>query len=292
MIEIEHLSKRYGKYTALDDLSLRVDDGEIFGFLGPNGAGKTTTIKSIAGLIKPSQGLVRVDGHSVHKQPLKAKAQLGVIPDRPFLYEKLTGLEYLRFLAGLYGLDAARAERAAHNWLDVFRLGSWGNELIEGYSHGMKQRLVMAGAFIHSPHNLVVDEPMVGLDPEGARLVKAIFRAWAGRGHSLFVSTHSLPEAEELCDRIGILSRGRLVAIGSLDQLRERARTRGDLEEVFLTLTREAEVEGQAVVRDAATALDLDAALELSMRALPDADGNVPASSDAKPNMRGPGGAA
>jgi ABC-2 type transport system ATP-binding protein len=292
VIEIDHLGKRYGTYTALADLSLRIADGEIFGFLGPNGAGKTTTIKAIAGLIKPTQGRILVDGLSVAQQPLAAKARLGVIPDRPFLYEKLTGLEYLRFLAGLYGLDAARAERAARSWLEVFRLAGWGDELVEGYSHGMKQRLVMAGAFIHGPHNLVVDEPMVGLDPEGARLVKGIFRAWAKRGHSLFVSTHSLPEAEELCDRIGILSHGRLIAIGTLDELRQRARSSGDLEEVFLTLTREAELEGQPLPRGAAAPLDPEAALALSLAALPDEDGNPGVPPDAKTNVRGPGGAA
>jgi len=262
VIEIDHLSKRYGKFLALDDVCLDIRDGEIFGFLGPNGAGKTTTIKVIAGLIKPSQGEVRIDGHSVQRNPLQTKQILGVVPDRPYLYEKLTGKEYLRFLCGLYGVPAEQGERAAADLLRLFLLEDWGDELIEGYSHGMKQRLVMSGAFIHDPRALVIDEPMVGLDPQGARLIKEVFEAFARRGRTLFLSTHSLPVAQEVCHRIGIISHGRLIAIGTLDELRDKAHNHGDLESVFLALTREQQEEGGLVMetRAAATAL-LDAVL-------------------------------
>lgn len=256
MIEVKNLSKRYGKFTALDNISLSVADGEIFGFLGPNGAGKTTTIKSIAGLIKPTSGEILIDGISMQRQPLQAKQRLGVVPDRPFLYEKLTGREYLAFLCGLYGVPRARGEHAAGELLRLFLLDGWGNELVEGYSHGMKQRLVMAGAFIHDPRALVIDEPMVGLDPKGTRLIKKVFFTYASRGRTVFLSTHSLPVAEEVCDRIGILSHGELIAIGTLQELRERAHTHGDLESVFLALTKEARDTSSSEESDASALLN------------------------------------
>jgi len=244
MIRLEKLTKRYGRYVAVDGLDLEIRDGEIFGFLGPNGAGKTTTIRMMAGLIKPTSGDVFLDGISVTKDPIGAKALLGLIPDRPYLYEKLTGREYLRFICGIYGVDAVKGEEAANEMLKMFGLANWGDELVEGYSHGMKQRLIMAGALVHDPRVLVVDEPMVGLDPRGARLVKEIFKGVARRNRTVFLSTHSLNVAEELCDRIGILSRGKLVAIGTLEELRGRARTAGGhLEEIFLALTAEAQAE-------------------------------------------------
>ncbi|MBN2358347.1 MAG: ABC transporter ATP-binding protein [Deltaproteobacteria bacterium] len=256
MIEIDHLCKRFGKFVAIEDLSLRVEDGEIFGFLGPNGAGKTTTIKAMAGLIKPTAGEVRIDGLSVQRQPLAAKQRLGVVPDRPFLYEKLTGREFLSFMCGLYGVPDQRGRRASEELLRLFQLEGWGDELIEGYSHGMKQRLVMAGAFVHDPRALVIDEPTVGLDPQGTRLLKEVFSAFARRRRTVFLSTHSLAAAEEVCDRIGILSHGRLVASGTLDELRARARSEGDLESVFFTLTRE-DADG-----DGTAAADADALLD------------------------------
>ena len=216
MIELLGVSKQYGKFPALRDLDLEVRSGEIFGFLGPNGAGKTTTIKVIAGLIRPTSGEVLIKGNSVQKDPLRAKQCVGLVPDRPFLYEKLTGREFLRFMASLYGVPRGRFETASEDLLSLFRLGNWADQLIESYSHGMRQRLVMAGAFIHDPAVLVVDEPMVGLDPEGARLLKDVFRGFAQQKRTIFLSTHSLPVAQELCDRIGILSAGRLVAVGTL----------------------------------------------------------------------------
>jgi len=257
VIELDHLTKRYGKFLALDDVSLEISDGEVFGFLGPNGAGKTTTIKIMSGLIKPTSGEVRIDGFSVQRDPLRAKQLLGVVPDRPFLYDKLTGNEYLRFLCGIYGVPAATGERAAADLLRLFLLEDWGDELIEGYSHGMKQRLVMSGAFIHDPRALVIDEPMVGLDPQGARLIKQVFNAFSQRGRTIFLSTHSLPTAEEVCHRIGIISHGHLIAVGTLDELREKSQTRGDLEEVFLALTREQQQQGVAIGGEAAAATAL-----------------------------------
>jgi ABC-2 type transport system ATP-binding protein len=240
VIRLEKLSKRYGRFTAVEGLDLEVKDGEIFGFLGPNGAGKTTTIRMMAGLIQPTGGDAFLDGKSISKEPIAAKKILGLIPDRPYLYEKLTGREYLRFLCAVYGVDAKAGEAAGAKMLDTFGLANWSDELVEGYSHGMKQRLIMAGALVHDPKVLVVDEPMVGLDPRGAKLVKEIFRGISRSDRTVFLSTHSLDIAQELCDRIGILSRGKLVAIGTLDELRKRAGTGGDLESIFLTLTEEA----------------------------------------------------
>ena len=253
MIEIDGIGKRYGKFQALKNLTLKIGAGEIFGFLGPNGAGKTTTIKIMSGLIRPTSGEVRVHGFSVQTDPMRAKAMMGVVPDQPFLYEKLTGREFLRFLGGLYQVDPAHVEVAATELLRLFRLEAWSDELIEGYSHGMKQRLVMAGAFIHDPKVLVVDEPMVGLDPQGARLLKDVLLGFARRGRTVFMSTHSLPVAEELCDRIGILSRGELIALGTMEELRARTEGEGDLESVFLKLTREAhqEYSGEGVDAEA-----------------------------------------
>lgn len=264
MIEIDHLVKTFAAFAAVDDVSLGVADGEIYGFLGPNGAGKTTTIKCMAGLIFASHGDIRVDGVSLQKQPEQAKRRMGLIPDRPYLYEKLTGYEYLMFLAGIY--DVPEPERAlrARQLLTLFALDRWMDELIDGYSHGMKQRLVMAGALIHRPSTLVIDEPMVGLDPDGARLVKNILRRYAKAGHAVFLSTHSLPVAQELCHRIGIISGGRLIAEGDLPALQKKAQHSGDLESVFITLTREAQQRGE----DAGRNLDHDldpSALELAL---------------------------
>ena len=241
MIRLEKLHKRYGRFTAVESLDLEVKDGEIFGFLGPNGAGKTTTIRMMAGLIRPSGGDAFLNGISISKNPIEAKALLGLIPDRPYLYEKLTGNEYLRFICGVYGVPSVEGDARAKEMLGTFGLANWADELIEGYSHGMKQRLIMAGALVHDPKVLVVDEPMVGLDPRGARLVKEIFRGIARKDRTVFLSTHSLGVAEELCDRVGILSRGKLVAVGTVEELKSRAHSAGDLEDVFLSLTAEAQ---------------------------------------------------
>jgi len=238
MIRLEAVTKRYGAHEAVRNLSLHVPAGELFGFLGPNGAGKTTTIKMIAGLLQPTSGRIEIAGHDLASQPVEAKGALGFIPDRPFLYEKLSALEFMRFVAGIYGFDAGALNGRIDELLALVELNQVRSQLIESYSHGMKQRLVMASAFLHQPKVMVVDEPMVGLDPKGARLIKQVFRDYCDSGHSVFVSTHTLEVAQELCDRIGIILRGELVALGTMDELKAKAETKGqDLEEIFLKLT-------------------------------------------------------
>jgi len=238
MIRLTGVHKRYGAREAVTDLSLHVPAGELFGFLGPNGAGKTTTIKMIAGLLKPTSGSIFLAGHDLQQEPVKAKAALGFIPDRPFIYEKLTAAEFLRFVAGIFGFDGNGLERRIDELLELVELTHVRAELVESFSHGMKQRLVMAAAFVHEPRVLVVDEPMVGLDPKGARLIKRVFREYCDRGNTVFVSTHTLEVAQALCDRIGIIVEGTLVACGSMDELQRSAETeQTDLEQIFLKLT-------------------------------------------------------
>jgi ABC-2 type transport system ATP-binding protein len=238
MIRLIGLTKRYGNFLAVDHLDLTVEPGEIFGFLGPNGAGKTTTVKMMAGLLKPSSGSILLAGFDLEKEPETAKSLFGYIPDRPFLYEKLTAREYLTFTAALYGTDGKQVRDKIEELLEVFELRDWGDELVEGFSHGMRQRLVTSGALIHRPQILIVDEPMVGLDPKGVRLVKGIFRELSDQGVSLFMCTHSLEIAEELCHRVAILQEGRILAQGSIRELRDLSQTEeGKLEEIFLKLT-------------------------------------------------------
>ena len=238
MIHVDRVVKRYGKFTAVDDVSLDVGPGEIHGFLGPNGAGKTTTIRMIAGLLKPTSGRISIDEHDLATHPEAAKQALGFIPDRPFLYEKLTAGEFLRFHGGLYGMeDGAIATRAAE-MLDLFELRRWESELIESFSHGMKQRLVMCAAFLHRPRAVLVDEPMVGLDPRGARLIKDVFRVMSRKGVSILMSTHTLEVAEEMCDRISIILGGKIIARGTVDELRALSGGEDELlTPVFLKLT-------------------------------------------------------
>jgi len=255
MIELKQLTKSYGRTLAVDRLDLSVPAGEIFGFLGPNGAGKTTTIRMMMGLLMPTGGQVVLGGADLARQPIAAKRLCGFVPDRPHVYEKLTGAEYLDFAAHLYSLpDAMRNERR-ERFLETFDLVQWRDELVEGYSHGMKQRLVMAGALMHDPRLLIVDEPTVGMDPRGARLLKRIFRDTAAGGSTVFMSTHSLEVAEELCDRIGIILGGRLIALGTVDDLRRQAGHGRDstLENVFLQLTG-GEEESVTALDDALTA--------------------------------------
>ena len=238
MIHVDKVVKRYGKFTAVDEVSLEVARGEIHGFLGPNGAGKTTTIRMIAGLLKPTSGRIAIDGHDIATHPEAAKQALGFIPDRPFLYEKLTAGEFLRFHGGLYGMaDEAITGRAAE-MLDLFELRRFEGELIESFSHGMKQRLVMCAAFLHRPRAVLVDEPMVGLDPRGARLIKQVFRVMSQKGVGVLMSTHTLEVAEEMCDRISIILGGKIIASGTVDELRALSGG-GDeqLTPVFLKLT-------------------------------------------------------
>lgn len=231
------MSKFYGDKCAVRNLSLDVRAGEIFAFLGPNGAGKTTTIKMIAGLLRPSSGSVSVSGYDVATQGMLAREVMSYIPDQPYLYDKLSGREFLRFIADLYKLDPDVARFKVEQMVALFELEEFADDLTEGYSHGMKQRVVMASAFLHDPKLIVVDEPMVGLDPRSARLVKNIFRDRAREGTTVFMSTHTLSIAEEVADRIGIIDRGDLVALGTIDELRSRARVEGQLEDVFLAIT-------------------------------------------------------
>ncbi|MCF6289973.1 MAG: ABC transporter ATP-binding protein [Desulfobacterales bacterium] len=238
MIEMERLSKRFGAFTAVDDLSLQIRAGEIFGFLGPNGAGKTTTIKMLAGLLKPSSGRIRINGRDLAREPVACKQVTGYIPDRPYLYEKLTGIEYLQFIASLYRLKPAAFNANSVHLLDLFGLSDRRHQLIESYSHGMRQKLIMASILMLDPPIIIVDEPMVGLDPKSARIVKELFRARARAGTAIFLSTHSLEIAEELCDRIGIIVNSALRIVGNLATLRQEARMEeSDLEEIFLELT-------------------------------------------------------
>ena len=245
MIHLKELTKNYGKFVAVDSLNLEIPSGQLFGLLGPNGAGKTTTLRMIAGILRPTTGSIEIGGDNIVSDPMKAKARLGFIPDRPFIYEKLTGSEFLRFVAGLYGQDGNELEQRIDRWLDLFELSAWKDELIESYSHGMRQKLIISSALIHKPQYIVVDEPMVGLDPKGARMLKDIFRGFVERGGTVLMSTHTMEVAEVMCDRIAIIQEGKIVAAGSMSELREQTAA-GDasLEELFLKLT------GGAAIRE------------------------------------------
>ncbi len=240
MIRLVNLSKSFKGLRAVNGIDLKVPKGRLFGFLGPNGAGKTTTIKMMAGVMKPTEGRIFIDGMDLRKEPSKVKQRVGFIPDRPFLYEKLTGLEFLRFTAALYHLhENKRLDRRIERLLELFDMSPWKEELIESYSHGMKQRLVMCSALLQSPRVYIVDEPMVGLDPRGSKLVKEIFREQAQKGATFFISTHSLEFAQDICEEIAIIQSGRIIAQGDAAALRQAAGVEGGLEGVFLKLTEE-----------------------------------------------------
>jgi len=242
MIELRNLTKRYGAVTAVNRLNLSVARGELFGFIGPNGAGKTTTIRMIGGLLAPTEGAVIIDGIDMAREPERAKKRIGLIPDRPFLYEKLTGMEFMRFISDFYDVDHQLFGEEAPRLLAMFGLETRAHELIESYSHGMKQRLIMSAALLHRPPLIVVDEPMVGLDPRGIKMVRDLFRDMAAEGTTIFMSTHTLKLAESICDRIGIINGGKLIAVGTVAELREAARLgEADLEQAFLELTRSQE---------------------------------------------------
>ena len=250
MIQLKGLTKRYGTFTAVDAINLEVPHGQLFGFLGPNGAGKTTTLRMIAGILKPTAGTVHINGIDVAKDPIAAKAVLGYIPDRPFIYEKLTGAEFLRFVAGLYGQDGPVIERRMSELLTLFDLLEWRDELVESYSHGMRQKLIVSSAFVHRPQVIVVDEPHVGLDPKSIKILRELFKEYVRRGHTILMSTHTLDAAEALCDRIAIIAVGKIVACGTMDELRAGAEQKGGLEEIFMRLT------GQLAARDLVEVLD------------------------------------
>ncbi|MGE5217889.1 MAG: ABC transporter ATP-binding protein [Chloroflexota bacterium] len=248
MIQLINLTKQYGKLVAVDGLNLEVPRGQIFGFLGPNGAGKTTTIRVMMGILKATSGQVLLDGHDVVAAAQKAKAIAGFIPDRPFIYEKLSGNEFLEFVGKLHRIEPVRLKRRIAELLEHLELTHWKDELVESYSHGMKQRLVICAALIHQPRILIVDEPMVGMDPKGARTIKDLFCALSKNGTTVFLSTHSISVAEEICHRIGIIQKGRLIACGTMAELHAQVAGRhGNLESVFLELTREQEREAVAI---------------------------------------------
>ncbi|MCL4865592.1 MAG: ABC transporter ATP-binding protein [Gemmatimonadales bacterium] len=238
MIRLTQLTKRYGSFTAVQGIDLEIPAGTLYGFLGPNGAGKTTTMRMIAGILRPTSGTVEVAGIDVARDPVQAKAHLGFIPDRPYVYDKLSGAEFLRFVAALYGQDGPVIERRIDELLELFELTRWKDELTETYSHGMRQKLIISSALVHRPRVIVVDEPMVGLDPRSAHLLKQIFRHFVDHGGTVLMSTHTLEVAEAMCDRIAIIQGGQIVASGTMAEIREQTAS-GDatLEELFLRLT-------------------------------------------------------
>src|SRR5579863_6044508 len=237
MIELIHLFKHFGELTAVNDINLVVPRGEFFAVLGPNAAGKTTTIKILAGLIKPTSGSARVAGFDVQTHPLEARRRLAYVPYFPFLYEKLTPWEFFRFIAQMFQMDAARVEPAARELIARFNLEPYLNKPIEGLSHGTRQRIAIASALLHDPEVFVIDEPMVGLDPHHARVVKDVLKERSLAGMTVFVSTHQLSVAEEMADRVGIIHQGRLVAVGTREELRRQSGASGPLEQSFLALT-------------------------------------------------------
>jgi len=239
LIKTEHLSKKYEDVWGARELDLEVRRGEMFAFLGPNGAGKTTTIKLLVGLLRPTEGRALIGGHDIQIHPVEAKALIGYIPDHPYLYEKLSARDFFHFVGDLFGIDRAAQERKKQEFFDLFGLTPVQDKLIENYSHGMRQKLVIAVSLMHDPLVVIVDEPMVGLDPQSSRKVKDLFRAETRKGHAVFLSTHTLSVAEELADRIGIIHHGRLIFVGTLDELRRFMHREGDLEDLFLELTAE-----------------------------------------------------
>jgi ABC-2 type transport system ATP-binding protein len=239
VIELSHIVKKFGDLVAVDDLSLTVPRGEFFAVLGPNAAGKTTTIKVLAGLMKPTSGQARVAGYDVQSEPLEMRRRLAYVPDFPFLYDKLTPWEFFRFTGQLFQMDDARIQSAGAQLIERFNLGEYVNKAIESLSHGTRQRVAIVSALLHDPEVFVLDEPMVGLDPHHARVVKDVLKERSSGGVTIFVSTHQLSLAEEMADRIGILHHGRLIALGTPEELRQQAGTTGALEQTFLALTAE-----------------------------------------------------
>lgn len=238
MIKLSNVSKHYGSFEAVKNLSLEVPPGSIFAFLGLNGAGKTTTIRMMTGILQPTQGSIYIGGYNLHSDTNEAKRLVGYVPDRPHLYPKLTGREFLHFMSQLYRTDPAEAERRIDSVLEEYSMTAWQDSLIEGYSHGMKQRIAMCGALVHNPRVLIVDEPMVGLDPHGSHELKQAFKRYAKAGITVFLSTHTLSVAEELADNIAIIHRGSILTKGTLDDIREiTSEHSAGLEQMFLQLT-------------------------------------------------------
>lgn len=239
MLKIDGLTKSYnkGEIRAVDDISLEIGDGEIFGFLGPNGAGKTTTIKMIVGLLKPDSGQILLDGINVWEEPMKAKSRISYVPDNPEIYDRLRGIEYLNFIGDMYGISSAdRAERIKR-FTGIFNIEDALGNIISSYSHGMKQKLVLTSALMSDPDLFILDEPMVGLDPKSSFNLKEIMRARCKEGKSVFFSTHVMEVAEKLCDRIAIINKGKIIAMGTMEELRKTAQEKESLENIFLELT-------------------------------------------------------
>ncbi|PIU83265.1 MAG: 3-dehydroquinate dehydratase [Elusimicrobia bacterium CG06_land_8_20_14_3_00_38_11] len=233
MIKLTNLTKKFKDKIAVDDINLEISSGEIFGILGPNGAGKTTTIKMISGLLKPTSGNINVCGFDIQKHPISAKKIIGLLPDTPFVYQKLTGREFLEFICGIYEVGCEKIDE----YLELFELKNAADELVESYSHGMQQKLVLAGILIRDPKVILLDEPLVGLDPKSARLVKNIYNEQSKKGTTIFLSTHILELAEKLCSRLAIIDKGKIIALGTLDELKTHTETEKNLEDVFFRLT-------------------------------------------------------
>ena len=238
MITLEHVTKKYGSFLAVNDISLEINSGEIFAFLGVNGAGKTTSIRMMTGILRPTSGNIFLGGYNLLTEPLKAKSIVGYVPDRPNLYPKLTGREFLYFICDLYSMGTKEADRRIDEVLEEYRLIEWQDELIESFSHGMKQRLATCAALVHNPKVLIVDEPMVGLDPHGAKMLKEAFKRYASEGMTVFLSTHSLNVAEEVADRMAIIQKGSILTAGTLSEIRDKTGKQDKgLEHLFLELT-------------------------------------------------------
>ncbi|MBP2239775.1 ABC-2 type transport system ATP-binding protein [Cytobacillus eiseniae] len=242
MIKVSNLSKRYGSFHAVKNVNLDIQKGELFCFLGPNGAGKTTTIKMMTGLLEPGSGEIEIAGTNIWKEPIEAKKKMAYIPDHPILYPKLTGREFLKFIGSVYQIDQQVFEERVEKYLSLFQLEERADELIESYSHGMKQKINLCGAFIHQPDVLFLDEPTVGLDPKGAKTLKNLLQSLSKEGMTVFMSTHILEIAEQMCHRVGIINKGEIIAIGTMDELKG-GKTQATLEDLFLELTGDEKVE-------------------------------------------------
>jgi ABC-2 type transport system ATP-binding protein len=236
-IKTEGLTKKFGSLAAVDNLNLEILPGEIFAFLGPNGAGKTTTVKLLTGLLAPTSGTAFVNGYDIQKDPLNAKRSFGYVADQPFVYPYLTGFEFMRFVGDVYRVDSREQKTKIPELLEMFELLKWGDQTIESYSHGMRQKLVLASVLLHRPQVLFLDEPLVGLDPKSARLVKEVFSELSGRGVTIFMCTHVLEIAEKLAKRAGVIFQGQLIALETIETLKQKAKAGGSLEDVFLEIT-------------------------------------------------------
>ncbi len=247
MIELIHLRKKFGDFVAVDDISVYIPKGEFFAVLGPNAAGKTTTIKMLTGMIKPTSGNAKIAGFDIQEQPIEARKKMAYVPDFPFLYDKLTVWEFLKFVGEIYEMDENSIVKKATNLIEMFSLREFINNRIENLSHGTKQRVVIVSALLHEPDVFVIDEPTVGLDPHHSRVLKDVLKERSENGMTVFLSTHQIEIAEELADRIGIIDKGRLIAVGTADDLRRQSKNEGSLESVFITLTSNHPAAGQVV---------------------------------------------